>query len=160
MARYLLFFGAGASKPFGIPTMEEFSDRLKLDGEEARLLQEIKGSLTKFNIRTDLESIFTALNEYKLAFDPSLLSPALAVRLHEALYGMTSKNFGSERLGDIEALRQNIQRQIVEICRVSGKGTQIYETFEKFLSSAVPTKYESIFTDSREQPSAFLHYEL
>jgi hypothetical protein len=118
--------------------MEEFPDRLKLDGEDAKLLQEIKDTLRKFSIRTDLESIFTALNEYRSAFDPSLLSPALAVRLREELYEMVSRNFGAERTQAIEGLRQNLQKQIVEICRLSGKGDQIYETFEDFLRALSP----------------------
>jgi hypothetical protein len=153
-SRYLLFFGAGASKPFGIPTMEEFVDKLSFNKEDEDLLRDVKQALEKFGIRSDLESIFTALNEYKSAFDSSMLSPALAIRLREALYDKVSIDYGKEKTESIEQLRQRVQEQIVQVCKISGRGDQILGTFESFLSSALahpanPDQYTNILANGQ-----------
>lgn len=127
--------------------MEEFADRLSLNKEDGDLLREVKQTLEKFGIRSDLESIFTSLNEYRSAFDPSLLSPALALRLREALYEKVSVGYGKERTESIEHLRQRVQEQIVQVCKISGRGHQIFETFESFLRALAPPASPNQFTN-------------
>lgn len=62
----LLFFGAGASKPFGVPTMAEFTDEIlssldKKDSSQAALVREIRGDVSKFGLNPDIEAILTVL---------------------------------------------------------------------------------------------------
>jgi len=68
----LLFLGAGASKPFGIPTMKEFVDILetteirkkyKIDDDEFALYQRIKEVVRRhFERQTDFEAIYTVID--------------------------------------------------------------------------------------------------
>jgi len=63
----LIFFGAGASKPFGIPTMQEmvneFETKLEEHTDEFRLYHKIKDELAKKNIgsQIDIESILSVI---------------------------------------------------------------------------------------------------
>lgn len=67
----LFFFGAGASAPFGIPTMKEFvvdfEADLKENGteEERNLYTKIKSTLSKrLGKEVDLEAVFTVIDGY------------------------------------------------------------------------------------------------
>jgi hypothetical protein len=61
---YLIFLGAGASKPYGIPTLQEFSqdalDTLKQNGHE-ELIQKIQETLNEFEMPLDFESLYSIL---------------------------------------------------------------------------------------------------
>jgi len=52
----MIFLGAGASKPFGIPTLEEFS-------------QDILSELNKLGHNDVLNRVERALNEFNITFD-------------------------------------------------------------------------------------------
>lgn len=60
----MIFLGAGASKPYGIPTLEEFSeetlDILKKKGHE-EVIQNIQESLKEFEMIMDFESLYSIL---------------------------------------------------------------------------------------------------
>ena len=64
----MIFLGAGASKPFGIPTLEEFSkeviDELKTLGH-IDVLQRIENSFKEFEIKLDFESLYSILEGLK-----------------------------------------------------------------------------------------------
>ncbi|MFX1537996.1 MAG: hypothetical protein ACFFDI_27700 [Promethearchaeota archaeon] len=60
----MIFLGAGASKPYGIPTLEEFSkyalNVLRQKGHE-ELIQNIQESLQEFNMTMDFEAFYSIL---------------------------------------------------------------------------------------------------
>ena len=60
----MIFLGAGASKPFGIPTLQEFSEyvkeKLRKLGHE-KLLDRIEKSLMAFNMTVDFESLYSII---------------------------------------------------------------------------------------------------
>ena len=64
----LLFLGAGASKPFGIPIMRELSDNIQ---EEMKpidtysIINEIKRQVKNFGIEPDIEAILTCIDALK-----------------------------------------------------------------------------------------------
>lgn len=68
----LVFLGAGASKPFGIPTMKEFVDmlnmtktrkRYEIADDEFALYQRIQGVVRRyFEQKTDFEAIYTVID--------------------------------------------------------------------------------------------------
>lgn len=68
IAYKLIFFGAGASKPFGIPTMQEmvneFETKLKKHTDEFRFYHKIKDALAKKNTgsQIDIESMLSVIN--------------------------------------------------------------------------------------------------
>lgn len=132
----VLFFGAGSSQPFGIPTMKDFPDTIEknLNSNEAELFQKVKRSLDRFGIRSDLEAVFTVLNDYRAACDPNQLPPAIAYRFADVLSDPIRMAGGMNQETDIENLRMRIQEKIVETCEISGKGEQIFSTFNIFLT--------------------------
>lgn len=60
----MIFLGAGASKPYEIPTLEEFSkyvfDKLEKLGHE-EVLENIQSSLKEFDIAIDFEALYSIL---------------------------------------------------------------------------------------------------
>lgn len=68
----VIFLGAGASKPFGIPTMKEFVDKLdmteirkiyEITDDEFALYQRIQGVVRRyFEQKTDFEAIYTVID--------------------------------------------------------------------------------------------------
>ena len=78
----MIFLGAGASKPYGIPTLEEFSkdaiDELQKLGHGS-LVREIQESFLEFNLKLDFESLYSILEKL---YDPfksvQLLGPFTA----------------------------------------------------------------------------------
>lgn len=71
----MIFLGAGASKPFGIPTLQEFSEdvfnKLKKLGHE-EILNHIISTQEEFNITVDFESLYSILE--------GLIDPVQSVR--------------------------------------------------------------------------------
>jgi hypothetical protein len=60
----MIFLGAGASKPFGIPTLEEFSKEVITKLEKLNhtdILERIKTSCKEFNIELDFETLYSIL---------------------------------------------------------------------------------------------------
>jgi len=60
----MIFLGAGASKPFGIPTLEEFSKEVmtKLEQlDQGDILARIKDSCKEFDIELDFETLYSIL---------------------------------------------------------------------------------------------------
>jgi len=73
MVEPLFFFGAGASRPFGIPTMKEMVTQFrkelsesKSDGidDEVKLYDNVESTLRKEFGATDLESVFTVVDAF------------------------------------------------------------------------------------------------
>ena len=133
----ILFFGAGSSRPFGVPTMQELPGHLEqaLDGEDAKLFSDVRRGLEEFGIRADLEAVFTVLNDYGTACKSDLLPPAIAYRFGNTLKDPLRSGQGIEREIAIENLRRRIQAMIVEKCEISGQGQKIFETFHDFLAA-------------------------
>ena len=60
----MIFFGAGASQPFGIPTLKKMSELVFIEMEKkgyGDILIQIKDSLTNFNMPINFESVYTIL---------------------------------------------------------------------------------------------------
>jgi hypothetical protein len=60
----MIFLGAGASKPYGIPTLEEFSKEVitKLkESHHTEILERIRASCKEFNIKLDFETLYSIL---------------------------------------------------------------------------------------------------
>src|SRR6266516_2787712 len=62
----MLFLGAGASKPFGIPTMEGFTDEIlsileKKDLGYGSMVREIQTDCAKLDLKSDIEAVLTIL---------------------------------------------------------------------------------------------------
>jgi hypothetical protein len=63
----LLFLGAGASKPFGVPTMAEFTNEIlsileKKDPYFAETVRGIQADVSRFGLNPDIEAILTVLH--------------------------------------------------------------------------------------------------
>jgi hypothetical protein len=61
----LFFMSAGASKPFGIPTMQELTDEVEncLANNELDLYKKIKNDLQKKNSTIDIEHILSSIDD-------------------------------------------------------------------------------------------------
>ena len=73
MVEPLFFFGAGASRPFDIPTMKEMVTQFRkelsesrVDGidDEVKLYDDIESTLREEFGATDLESVFTVVDAF------------------------------------------------------------------------------------------------
>lgn len=95
MVDITLFLGAGASKPFRIPTMQEFVEEFKRElsnkkssfagtDEEINLYDKIQKILRNYNITPDLESTLTVLTDLDKGLDTSQLGPSLAYFIEDA----------------------------------------------------------------------------
>src|SRR6266516_4685184 len=62
----MLFLGAGASKPLGVPAMEEFTDVVLKDLADKKvnfepLVRDIQKQITAFHLKPDIEAVLTVL---------------------------------------------------------------------------------------------------
>jgi len=122
--------------------MQDFPDELekRLDQKDARLFQNIRQRLDQFNIRSDLEAVFTVLNDYKSASQSSLLPPAVGYRFADVLYDSIRMGRGIEQENDIENLRLKVQDEIVKACETPSRGDRIYDVFYRFLTQISSTR--------------------
>jgi len=133
----VIFLGAGASKPFGIPTMIEFPNKIEklLSGEQQELFRHIRHVLQENGVIEDLETIFTVLNEYRSAGELTKLSPNVLYRYYEEIRKSVNHTKRLER--DIESLREQVQQIIRKMCTLKEPdiNDKIYETYENFFQS-------------------------
>lgn len=128
----LVFLGAGASKPFGIPTMVEMTKRIKEKfSNYSNLLNEIETKLTESNIVPDLEAMLTVL--------AALSNPQKAIREHGPFvaYELGYKDLKPDH--DCLELVKEIRNYIKEMCivpeEVLEKKLEIYDIFFNSLIS-------------------------
>ena len=134
----VLFIGAGASKPFGIPTMIDFPDKIQslLSGEHASILKEIRETTKGFGLVDDLETIFTAVSEYDLV-SPGSISPGLLYRYSEHFHRILKEAVPEEKKRALVDLRAKIYDIVRGECNPQ-KGDlsdQIYQVYNPFFET-------------------------
>jgi len=77
----IIFLGAGASKPFGIPTMKEFVEEFEKElkgkdsnyrgtSDELRIYKNIRTNIQRLNVDVDLEALLSILDGRSQGVDP------------------------------------------------------------------------------------------
>ena len=116
----LLFLGAGASKPFGIPTMKEmvttFEEYLKKnDPKGFNFYSQIKKSLEKGYgyFRVDIESVFSVIQGIADETTPEKMG-------YFAYYYITKNNINSkftkDEIEQAKKLKTELEKFIKEVC--------------------------------------------
>jgi len=108
----MIFLGAGASKPYGIPTLQEFSryvfDKLKEIGHN-EVLRDIQESLKEFNMTVDFESLYSVLE--------GLTNPTKSVQYAGPLTAYLVRNRDSLPTGyDYSEVLADLRKIIYEKC--------------------------------------------
>lgn len=148
----MLFLGAGASKPFGIPTMKEFTSEIlkTLEDDASAKVKEILERIEEYGfVEPDIESVMDVLtarqdlDSAKMAIGPKIIEFAPK---------------GPKHSTDLKAslLLENIRGQIIEKCAKAdfGQSDAYYGLFFKEGSSShtisgtgwIAVPYQRIFT--------------
>jgi len=110
----LVFLGAGASKSFGIPTLQEMTDEVKQIPSISKYdIESIQKKIGEFGFTPDLESVLTVLTSY--------IGPREAVRDSGPFPWYLSQYSRIDDLPkrpDLENAIQAIKNYIYETCRV------------------------------------------
>ena len=135
----VFFIGAGASAPFGIPTMKQFvSDFEKYldqkdESKERTLYNNIKGILeTKLNRDIDLEDVFTVIQGIKdLTLDKL---GVLSVYVYSPSQMPAIPHYGRETIETCASLEKKFQNFVREKCQISDQKSfnaiaEIYKDF-------------------------------
>lgn len=133
----LLFLGAGASKPFGIPDMKELTEivikELKSRNKPTWMIEDIKTRVENFNIKPDIESILTCVD--------ALNNPELGVKNAGAFAAYLSRFTKPKELyyGKNKDFYKNISEEIREIIKDhcflpkdDNKIKTIIDTYDRF----------------------------
>ena len=119
----LIFFGAGASKPFGIPTMQEmvieFEEELKNNNQKLfRFYSEIKNKLIKEygESKIDIEIMLSVINGIARNLKPSELGHFI---FYYTSINDFSKEFPSEIVENAKELQELIQNYIIDACKTT-----------------------------------------
>jgi len=137
----LLFLGAGASSPFGIPTMTEmvskFEKYLKDENIPQRLLySQIKDTLSKgFNTtKIDIESVFSVIAGISSGVTSKDMGamPYYYIRRHGS-----EIEFSPKEIEDAKILQDELEKFIKKECQFSGTDDEKQEAFEN--------SYEALF---------------
>ena len=119
----LIFFGAGASKPFGIPTMQamvmEFEEELKDSNQKLfRFYSEIKNKLIEEygKSKIDIEMMLSVINGIAMNLKPSELGHFI---FYYASINDFSKEFPSENVENAKELQKLIQNYIIGACKTT-----------------------------------------
>lgn len=150
----LFFFGAGASAPFGIPTMKQFVDdfeRFLSDNssrEEISFYKKVKDTLnSQLNRDIDLEDVFTVIDGY-INFNFEKLG-VLALYIFSELSKPRSKSpdYIEKDSKICESLRDKYRKFVKDKCLIPdqsfGKISNVYKDFfnRLFLESTSPRSY-------------------
>lgn len=165
----LLFFGAGASRPFEIPTMQEmvvsFENSLKDVKPEAKALYtKIKGILEKSypNSQIDIEAVFSVIQ----GIANKITSKDLGYLAH---YILTSsgimKEFNNIEIENAQFLKSRLEDFIKKTCRCplnNDKRNTIYEQSYSVLFSNLPgsrTNFSDVHSYNLEWFAYTTNYE-
>jgi len=146
----MLFLGAGASKPFGIPTMKGFTDEIPkaLKDDEAKEVYDILGRLRGFGFPdADIESVMDVLTARE---DLNRARRSIGPRLIEFVDNVPNKTYNIKA----NVLLASIKEQIEARCSkaVFQQSDSYYERFFKEapsgvrLGGGVPAIYQQVFT--------------
>ena len=130
----LVFFGAGASKPFGIPTMQEmvaeFEEKLSEDATVFEFYSKIKKVLIKEygNSDIDIESILSVINGIAANTNPSELG-------HFVFYYVSNNcsdnKFSEDKVETAKKLQKQLQNYIKDVCAVKISDDRINKIYDK-----------------------------
>jgi len=117
----MIFLGAGASKPYGMPTLEEFSkyvfDKLRDIGHE-EVLKNIRESLKIFGMTVDFESLYSILE--------GLSNPIRSVQNSGPLTAYLLRNKEGLPNGyDYSEVLRDLRKTIYEKCSIDGDQLEI-----------------------------------
>ena len=134
----VIFLGAGASNPFGIPTMSGFPDEIEreLEGEQLALLKSVRECLSHFSVNSDLEAILYTLNEFENVGSASNISPALLYRFKDQMKNALKERLDEAKMRNIGNLKDAILQIIVKKCTPNEPG-KIYSTYDQFFGAIV-----------------------
>jgi len=133
----VFFFGAGASSPFGIPTMEQFVVDFEeflnenADKKERELYSDIKKTLeTKIHRRVDLEAVFTVIDGIINYDNPEKLGMlALYFEIERR------KQFpNKEHVRTCQKLKLKFQNFIKDKCDIPETFTKIEKVYKDFFN--------------------------
>jgi hypothetical protein len=110
----MIFLGAGASKPYGIPTLEEFSEeilsKLRQIGHD-EVIENVLSSLKEFNMTIDFESFYSILE--------GLINPISSVQYAGPLTAFLVRNKRNLPKGyDYSRVLSDLRRLIYEKCSI------------------------------------------
>jgi len=113
----MIFLGAGASKPFRIPTLEELSKEVMTKLEELGqedLLERIKNSCEEFNIELDFETLYSILE--------GMINPEISVRHAGPLAAfIVGKKSHLPKSYDYAAILDDLRKTIYEKCTIDNQ---------------------------------------
>jgi len=114
----LILLGAGASKPFNIPTMVDMVEDFErtLFGEEFSKWREVKHALQEAGIKPDLEAMLSVLTVPKI--DASKLDPQVAYYLKSHLPFPLHKNIEVLNSSFAKSLEEKIKQYIWNACNL------------------------------------------
>src|SRR5713101_5528369 len=144
----MLLLGAGASKPFGIPTMQDFTMEIPnaLKDDEAGEVNRILGRLREFGYRdADIEAVMDVLTARE---DLNRARRSIGPRLIE--FAEKVVNRGSDLKAN--ALLERIKEQIEARCSKAHfeKSDAYYEKFFKEVPTSwtnnIPMVFHQVFT--------------
>ena len=111
----MIFLGAGASKPFGIPTLEEFSKEVISKLEELSqgdILERIKESCKEFDIELDFETLYSILE--------GMVNPEVSVRRAGSLTAfLVGKKANLPKSYNYTAILDGLRKTIYEKCSIN-----------------------------------------
>ena len=149
----LIFLGAGASRPFGIPTMQElvneFEKELDKTSENWRLYSKIKSIQEKWykSKNVDIESIYSVIDGLAKNVKPTDFE-------HLPLYYIANKgimdDFSDDDRKIAKELKTNLESFIKNKCKPPISESEILEIYEN--------TYEPLFTNLKDtEQQGFLH---
>ena len=126
----LVFFGAGASKPFGIPTMQEmvsdFENNLKKDDALYNFYSQVKNVLVKEygDSKVDVESMLSVFDGISTGTKPVQLGHFIC---YYASKNCANVEFSTNEIFLANALKQKLYSYIKNKCKVHIEQTKVYK---------------------------------
>jgi len=131
----LIFLGAGASHPFGIPTMTKMVTKFEDDlnekkSPEKNLYHQIKQSLAEGfeSSRIDIESVFSVIHGIATGITPKSMGTFPYYYVHRFA---TEQNFSQQEIDAAKKLREELEKFIKKECQYDGSNDDLKELFER-----------------------------
>jgi len=131
----LIFLGAGASSPFGIPTMKEmvskFEDHLKKENiQGAYLYSDVKNMLSKEfpESNVDIESIFSVIDGIARQITPKQMGtyPYYYIRRFSS-----ENKFSDSQIEEAQNLKNELEKFIKKECEFQGENKELSDIYER-----------------------------
>ena len=119
----LVFFGAGASKPFGIPTMQEmvldFENMIKYSKALYDFYSKIKGVLAQgYSDSVDIESVLSVVNGISENTKPAELGH---FTFYYASQNCSNMKFTDSQINLAIRLKEELQQYVKDKCKIDGQ---------------------------------------